>query len=84
MRQGQRQRQGPFAQCFLGVGGQSPLSTVSADDWVSLYVIIIRYVVINIRLYEDSIVFVYVRKYTRVAKYYVVSRTVSSLDAKSL
>ena len=37
------------AQCFLGVGGQSPLSTVSADDWVSLYVIIIRYVVINIR-----------------------------------
>ena len=42
MRQGQRQRQGPFAQCFLGIGGQSPLSTVSADDWVSLYVIIIR------------------------------------------
>ena len=42
MRQGQRQRQGPFAHCFLGVGGQSPLSTVSADDWVSLYVIIIR------------------------------------------
>ena len=53
MRQGQRQRQGPFAQCFLGVGGQSPLSTVSADDWVSLYVIIIRYVVINIRHYEE-------------------------------
>ena len=39
------------------------------------------YVGINIRYYEDSIVFVYVRKDTRVVKYYVVSRTMSSLDA---
>ena len=80
MRQGQRQRQGPFAHCFLGVSGQSPLSTVSADDWVSFNVIIIRCVVIYNRYYEDSIVFVYKRKDTRVVKYYVVSRTVSSLD----
>ena len=57
------------------------MSTVSADDWVSFNVIIIRYVFNNIRLYKHSIVFVYVRKDTRVVKYYVVSRTVSSLDA---